>query len=174
MKPTKQYKLEIKQDPYPENPREWGDNNASTMWYAHKRYILGDKAIDVSKHNSWDDALTGIDHAVALPLYLYDHSGLTISTTPFACRWDSGQVGWVVMTKQQILNVLGGRYLTKKKRERALAIMQAEVETYDAYLTGEVYGWVITNDGDEVESCWGYYNRQYAELDGAEALAGMS
>ena len=28
-----------------------------------------------------------------LPLYLYDHSGITMNTTGFSCPWDSGQVG---------------------------------------------------------------------------------
>lgn len=31
-----------------------------------------------------------------LPLYLYDHSGITMNTTGFSCPWDSGQVGWIL------------------------------------------------------------------------------
>ncbi len=37
---------------------------------------------------------------------------------------------------------------------RALKIAEAEVQTYDQYLRGEVYGYQIDEDGD---SCWGYY-----------------
>ena len=32
-----------------------------------------------------------------LPLYLYDHSGLTMSTNDFGDRWDSGCVGFIYM-----------------------------------------------------------------------------
>jgi hypothetical protein len=33
-----------------------------------------------------------------------------------------------------------------------------EVKTYDDYLTGNVYGYkVIDEQGNEEDSCWGYY-----------------
>ncbi len=163
------YKLEITHDIYPDNPRDW--DNPCTMWCGHSRYNLGDERL-VGAYESWNHVLTTINHAVALPLYLYDHSGISISTTPFTCRWDSGQVGWITMTKEQILSTFGGKRVTKQKREQAIALMQEEVNTYDCYITGEVYSYAITDaDGEVVESCGGYYGRQYAEQDGAEALA---
>lgn len=30
-----------------------------------------------------------------MPLYLYDHSGITISTSEFCDPWDSGQIGFI-------------------------------------------------------------------------------
>lgn len=46
-------------------------------------------------------------HAEWLPLWLYDHSGLTIScgarVYPYNDRWDSGQVGWIVALKDKIM-----------------------------------------------------------------------
>ena len=164
------YKLEITHDDYPDNPRDW--DNPCTMWCSHSRYNLGDKQIDAGKYENWDDVLTTIDYVVALPLYLYDHSEITMSTTPFTCRWDSGQVGWITMSKEQMLSTFGGKRVTQKKKEQALALMRSDVKTYDCYLTGEVYYYAITDADDEVvESCGGYYGRQYAEQDGAEALA---
>lgn len=84
-------------------------------------------------------------------LYLYDHSGLTISTGSFSCRWDSGPVGYIYMTKE-----------TQEKEgwtpEQADKYLEGEVKTYDDYLTGNVYGYQIENpDGDETDSCWGYF-----------------
>ena len=43
-----------------------------------------------------------------LPLYLYDHSGLAMSTESFSGRaphaeWDSGQVGWIYVSKEDVL-----------------------------------------------------------------------
>jgi len=164
------YKLTIAHDPDPNDPRSW--DNAATMWCSHNRYNLGDEQVDTGKYDSWDEALTDIHHVVALPLYLYDHSGITISTAPFSCRWDSGQVGWITMTKEQVLSTFGGKRVTQTKKERALDLMRSEVKTYDCYITGDVYYYTITDaDGEIVESCGGYYGREYAEQDGAEALA---
>ena len=42
---------------------------------------------------------------VVLPLYLYDHSGITMScdlTYPYNDRWDSGQVGWIYASHQRV------------------------------------------------------------------------
>jgi len=38
---------------------------------------------------------------VLLPLYLLDHSGLSISTSDFCDPWDSAQVGWIYTDKRQ-------------------------------------------------------------------------
>lgn len=84
-------------------------------------------------------------------LFLYDHSGITISTGRFSCPWDSGQVGWIYITKETI----------EKEGwtpEQADKYLEGEVEIYDNYLTGEIYGFRIKDAEDNViESCWGYY-----------------
>lgn len=190
-----------------------------------------------------------------LPLYLYDHSGLAMSTGSFIGRaphadWDSGQVGFIYMDKdtamrelavasdklriaaegkfsdtvkvesnkattfekameekgylpvrkEDILNAdehsaLGslaenGRLFKKDRKlfslkesssdssffidavatfnpnleklqesnwkEQAIEILEAEVNEYDNYLQGEVYGYKLYEGLDEVESCWGF------------------
>lgn len=89
-------------------------------------------------------------------LYLYDHSGITISTSPFSCGWDSGQVGYIYMTKEKMEE----EGWTKEQADKYL---EGAVETYDNFLTGEVYGYRITKyneeieDDDDLDSCWGYY-----------------
>jgi hypothetical protein len=47
---------------------------------------------------------------VILPLYLYDHSGITMNTTGFSCPWDSGQVGWIYTSKENAVEMLGIAY----------------------------------------------------------------
>lgn len=42
-----------------------------------------------------------------LPLYLYDHSGLAMSTSDFGDRWDSGCVGFIYMDKDTAMKELG-------------------------------------------------------------------
>jgi len=91
-------------------------------------------------------------HYFLLPLYLYDHSGITISTSPFPCPWDSGMIGAIFATWEDLRKALG----EDCTMEQALNALKAEVKQYDDYITGNVFGYVIEEDLLE-ESCWGYY-----------------
>ena len=41
-------------------------------------------------------------------------------------------------------------------REKAENLLRTEVETYDQYLRGECYGFQLYEDGEEIDSCWGF------------------
>ena len=163
--------LRIVPDPHPMNPRVECDA-LGTMICWHPRYNLGDKH---SYRNNQElfIALAGYEdevpfdleaiekralrNAIILPLYLYDHSGLTMNTTGFSCPWDSGQVGYVFVTIEDARNEFSAKRLSSKMRERALDILRAEVDVYDAYLRGDFCGFEIMGDDDEViDSCWGF------------------
>lgn len=101
----------------------------------------------------------GLDkYYILLPLYLYEHSGITMSTGPFSCPWDSGQVGWIYVSKECVRKEYGWKKITKSREKQICRYLEGEVETYDQYLTGEVYGYIIEDEyGEELDSCWGYY-----------------
>jgi hypothetical protein len=167
------------QDENTESPREW--DNLGTMVSAHRKYNLGDEnsmsdlAELIVSHKNFRESyreeycLTHLPDleklavkmnvfAVILPLYLYDHSGITMSTSPFSCSWDSGKVGFIYVTKEQLRTEFSVKRITQKLIERTSKILEGEVETYDQFLTGDIYGFQITDDEDEViESCWGFY-----------------
>ena len=164
-------RIRIKRDEYPENPRE-ECCNLGTMACFHKRYVLGDKHHGLRSEDfaGWDEMEEHIrkelDAAVVLPLYLYDHGGITMNTTGFSCPWDSGQVGFIFITKKQAREGYGKKRLSKKLLGRIADYLKSEVETYDDYLTGNVYGYVVESrpaDADEDagwdggDSCWGFY-----------------
>ena len=158
------------------------DDNLGTIYYKHRSYDLGEKVISGDVIEWLEDEL-GIARAyvysndrvrelserycekyIALPLYLYDHSGVSLSTSPFSCSWDSGQVGFIRAEKSRINEWVGGKYVTKKKRERALEILESEIETFNQYLSGDVYGFRILDDeGDVIDSCGGYYGTDFEE-----------
>jgi len=157
--------VRIEQDESPMNPREEFDN-LSRMICFHRRYDIGDKhELNSNMFTCWDDVkryLIRKEHAVVmLPLYLLDHSGLWIDTKPFACDpqgWDSGVVGFVFVSRDDLLKELKGKRISKKRIEYAAKVMRQEVETYNQYLTGEVYGFIIQDqDGNTLDSCWGFY-----------------
>lgn len=153
----------IQFDSDPLNPREEYDN-AGTIVYWSSRYIIGD--VDGSReYGTPDDFMEWAaeqNMAAMLPVYAYIHSGITISTGEFGDRWDSGQVGWIYMTKETV---------EKEGIPDPVSYLKSEIETYDAYLTGMVYVWIIESpDGEIVESCGGYYAEDYAIEEAISAL----
>jgi hypothetical protein len=157
----KGYHIEIHTDDSPHDPRD--DDNLGTMVCFHNRYGLGDEKHGYTSDDqgSWQelaDRLVKDGAALILPLYLYDHSGITMSTGKFDCPWDSGQVGFIFVTKAKLLKEYGGKRITKKTIATATRVLEGEVKTYDDYLTGNVYGYRIEDPaGNDFDSCWGYF-----------------
>jgi hypothetical protein len=99
-----------------------------------------------------------------LPLYLMDHSGLSMSTTSFGCRWDSGRVGVIYTTAKRLTEI--GVELA-----RAAECLVAEVDDYDRFLRGEIYCFIVEDrHGNVVESCGGFYSEDDARSDGEATL----
>jgi len=112
----------------------------------------------------------GATKVITLPLYLYDHSGITMRTTPFACRWDSGQVGYVYVDRATILQEYGGIRLTPDLQQRAIRCLTAEVEAYNAYIEGNIVGYHISKNGTYLDSCWGFDDHEYALREARSAV----
>ncbi len=137
-------------------------------------YALDDEAFEERFENGKEDpvALLREKGVIVTELYLYDHSGLTVSTGGFTCRWDSSQIGWVIMTPKRFKEAMGREWAgTPEDIKWAEGCIEAEVEEYDQYLTGDVWGIRIKDEYDEeVESCWGFYGSKYAEEDARRQL----
>lgn len=72
--------------------------------------------------------------AIILPVYCYEHGGVTLSTGRFSCPWDSGQIGYLVCPKSEA-RVEWGKVYSK----RAIACMASELKTFDMILQGYQY-----------------------------------
>ncbi len=166
----KGHKIKIENDDSCVNPRtEW--DNLGIMLCRHKRYTLGDevasKEIPWGDFDSWQDAkdyiLNKYEVGVILPLYLYDHSGITMNTTGFSCGWDSGQVGFIISTKDKMKKEYNKKRISKQLSDRVEEYLKGEVKSYDQYLTGDVYFYRIEDsNGTELDSCSGNFG--YAEV----------
>jgi hypothetical protein len=102
-------------------------------------------------------------YPVFQPLYLYEHSGMTISTGPFGDPWDSGHVGVITISREKLLKEYGRKHITKKLLKTARSIVEAEVSEYDDVMTRNVYGYVIDcpedengNRAEHEDSSWGF------------------
>lgn len=176
----RQYTIKIYTDDNPESPREW--DNLGTMACFHSRYTLGDDKAkhgysqdDVESWDEWPDKLKKDGAAIVLLLSLYDHSGITIRVGAPTDRWDSGYVGFVFVTKEKLLKEYGGKKVTKAMLAKAEGVLRGEVENYDDYIKGNVYGYTITDpNGDDGASCWGflgdYDGKDYGALREARSI----
>lgn len=145
--------VEVVQDDDPTNPAKDWDMVGTIVLDKRCRYNFGHATHD-------GDEIAAIcrdKNNIVLPVYMYDHSGITINTTGFSCRWDSGQVGIVYCTKQKAVEEFGKKMCTAKVRAAAEKCMRGEVASVDDYLTGNVWGYrVLDADGDLLDSCWGF------------------
>lgn len=168
------YIVTVEHDDDASNPRTEWENIGTVVLGDRVRYDFGDKVMSAE---GIQEIINDPDNIV-LPIYMYDHSGITINTTGYSCGWDSGQVGIIYMTKDDAIKNWGKKICTAKVRQQAVDCLKGEVETLDQYLTGTVYGyrvWQIDLSeleegetledikdnfdqyGDDVESCWGFY-----------------
>lgn len=130
-----------------------------------------------------DDSAVGIYNALIkldpdeerifwLPVYMYEHGNIALSTAPFSCPWDSGQVGFIWVTKKAVQEIASKELSLEELRQFGHRLLEGEIETYSQYLSGEVYGFIceryIGEEGDgadrdddnnweEEDSCWGFF-----------------
>lgn len=166
-------KIHIRQDDNTESPREWC--NAWTWYSNHRRYSF-DRDYKTRHWHKIDDIFDGEteegetirdailrqnpDFLDVRPIYMLDHSGVSVSLGSFNDPWDSGVGAFAVITREQAEKDcpdLKGN--DEKLKERAYEWLKDEVETYQQFLSGEVYGYVVEDgSGEELDSCWGYYS----------------
>jgi len=170
MENGRRVRCRIIQDPDPESPREW--DNLGTMVCFSKSYNLGDppgRKHDFENPYQFLEFLRKNEGKVlVLPLYLMDHSSLSISVDDTMFRmvdsvgWDWGQVGWIYVTYEDIRKAYGVRRVTRKVLDKAKKLLIAEVEEYNQYLQGNVMGFIIeehhpTECWRTIDSCFSFY-----------------
>lgn len=119
---------------------------------------------------------------VVLPVWGYEHGDLSLSAGErngvYADRWDSGLAGLAYSTPQQVRDGWGGD-CSDVTTDALEAALQADVAEYDAWLGGDVYGYVVERsttgrpeDWEEVDSCWGFIGYSWAVQAATEAVTG--
>jgi hypothetical protein len=87
-----------------------------------------------------------------------------MSCAPFGCKWDSGQVGFIIATPEKIRKEFGKR-ITKKVRLKVDEILRNEVKVYDQHLRGAKWGYIWNynktcakcgHSEEVIDSCWGF------------------
>lgn len=134
-----------------ESPRL--NDNIAVMVHWHRRQNLGDRRIEGCTE---DELRENVPNIIAvLPLFIYEHGGVTMRTGAYSCQFDSGQVGWGYITKEgaETMGCVGSDWTTSRLEDS----IRAEVSSFDDYLTGRCYGYqVLGLDGEVLDSCWGF------------------
>lgn len=141
-------------DEFAESPREW--DNLGTLWTQERDYASPDPIPQGAKPPA---PRTVID----LPVWRYSHGGTQYAaahSNPFHCPWDSGQVGKIFVTKEDLRKEFGWKRISPQRRAKVEALLKAEVETYSQWASGEVYSVY-----DETEDIWigGFFGIEEAE-----------
>lgn len=163
------HQIKIYHDTDPQNPRDW--DTFGTIICRHRRYNLGDdhtfedaRAFLIDLVGCSDETELSNERlldlaqrkAVILPVFLYDHSGLALNTVGFHCPWDSGQVGFIYVSLEDVHSEFDAKRVSPKMRVRAEELLRSEIATYHDYISGNVYGYSVEKDGEEIDACWGF------------------
>jgi hypothetical protein len=175
------------------NPREWENVTTFVCW--HPDYVLGDYqfrspnergAVETPFRDSGNGrgfpSMEVLHRYITLvcgglrvtPLYLYDHSGISMSAgtpSPFwmdGQGWDTTMVGFAYCTDEDITRGCGdgAAYRTDEWMDEAI---RTDVAEYDKYLRGEVYGYVVAPGTEDEDSCWGFLGDEYVKQEANEA-----
>ena len=150
-------KITISYDELQDDPRQFSES-LGTMACFHKRYDIGDPTHrDENPLEFQEWVTTNKEIAKYFPIYLYDHSGLTIRTYPFECRWDSGLLGYIYVTKERVRKEYGVKRISPQLLDKVSKVLLAEIEEMDYYLRGEVYCIDLEEDEEVIDSICGIY-----------------
>lgn len=172
------YTVKIYQDEDGCNPREW--DNLGTMYYRNRDYILGDVIVPDSYYDDkledtvylegsdpaeytrgYIEQIEGDKVALMIPLEIYDHSGVTMwaghNPDHPDYQWDCSHVGYIAVTYGKLRKEYSKKRISKAILAKAEKVLRQEVETFNDYLTGNCYGYVVEDEqGKHIDSCWGF------------------
>lgn len=141
------YTVEISHDDWAENPRDWTD---STLCTAHRRYTFGGESLpedcrDIDEAFDVFLAERGLNRnqILWLPVYLYKHSRLALSTVPFSSSWESGQLGFIFETRANIRAEFGVKRISAALETRICDRLRRELEDLEHWSNGLVYRFYI-------------------------------
>lgn len=142
------YTVRLKPDNDSEGQDEWEDGTNYFFATTHNRYFekfgpAGEDADDIGediRENIYDWEEEWYVHK----LYMYAHSGVALSLSPFSCPWDSGQVGF---------------FLVKKSNDIPAPddFAKVVIEEWNQYLSGNVWQYSVEDGDGEIIDSWGVY-----------------
>ena len=145
--------MKIVHDLTASNPRD--DENLGTMICFHNKYRMGDKHLLTVQSAR---KLESSKDVISLPIFMLDHSGVSISTQDFNDMWDSGKLGFIYVDRKKVREEYDVSRITPHIMACVVKSLSEEVKIYNAFLNDEVFGYITyICEGDAMDSCWNFY-----------------
>lgn len=140
-----------------ESPREY-ECNIWNFVSLHRNIVTSEGELTAERLMECRESLE--EDYIIVPVYMYEHSGISLSLKPFYCPFDSG-VGFIAyIAKERVKKEYGD--LSEESVEKAMKCLEGEVKSYSEYLNGECFCIVIEDEeGNEVDSCGGFLGYEY-------------
>lgn len=157
----KGYDINIHPDYYADDPREW--SNLSKLVLFHNGYDFPNELnIDHNDFNDWEDMEAFIEREYN-PVYMrrvsmYEHGGIALKLGAPTCSWDSGYIGFILVTEEDAQKEFGSDY----DIENVKNILHGEFKLYEHYVEGSVYSYTIELDDDH-DALSGFYGYDHVE-----------
>ena len=154
-----EYSIKIFADDCADNPRNW--SNWGKIFCDNNRYINNETDMDFDDFYSgnFEKDVKRLEKMgyIVFPLCVYDHSLVKIYIGDPCCQWDSGRIGFYLVDKKEVLKNYGRKKINKEILDRVEKAVEGEMETLTSWINGDVYGYRLFEDGEEIDSCWGFY-----------------
>ena len=149
----KGYKIRIREDEDADSPDDWGDDSLFLV-YDHRQFSVKREGFNVESIYRWMyakevvefgddvdgnyqeevDGYSELNNYFIFKVEAYIHSGVSLSlfTGTKQCIWDSSVSGYILASKSEFDNL-----------ETATNAAERLIETWNQYLSGDVWGFII-------------------------------
>lgn len=160
----KDHTIKIYQDNYAESPDVWKDNNVFLV-YSHRQFNIERdnfephaifehiKELHIRKDN--DNIVPLYNDYFIYNVYAYIHSGVSLALNnksyPFNDRFDVSTTGFVLILKTEFDN----------DENKAKLAAESLIETWNDYLSNNIYLYEVWEKDKELHSCGGFYGEDH-------------
>jgi len=173
----KGYDIEIIQDDMCENPNDRGDSSLHFLVYDHNQFYIESKLVSGQEifdqmHEEPDIRTFDIPNPYRkkgesfntpfffFPVYAYIHSGVSLSLGRGTDTWDTSFKGFVMISTEYWPD-----------EEEAVKCAEAVLKEWNDYLSGNVWGYRITDEeGEDRDSCFCYVGDEDYCIDDAKSV----
>lgn len=157
--------VKIFYDPHPNDPRGWRDSLTTYVW-ADKNHIAQkhDEQIDLDRFWTEDRKWTSValaarwltlfdwpTNAIAVPFQIDDY-GSNGSRAYITDVDNDSCTGFIVILKSEL-----EKELALSPDWDVMEYIKAEFGEFASWIEGEVYGFVVAEGDEDMDSCWGFY-----------------
>ena len=163
--------IEILFDTEPVSPKEF--DLLGTIYSNRSNYnLMGHNLDELFYENDEGDEMLDPDY-VFLPIYSYEHGGISLSTKrdgQYFDTFDSGIFGLIATPKWKVKREYGE--LSNETVKQCKDALSREIELWNDYLQGNIFAYNVKNsEGEIIESCYGFYGGAEVAMQEAENVA---